>query len=107
MKPLRLSRAASGLVRALLARAGDDQHRVRLSHCRSVDWQSLTFTGQRHCIELRVEGREAARSLADGLEEAEFEIAGQIVADIALSGPTRVEPDGTTVLAIEALTVAE
>jgi len=45
--------------------------------------------------------------VTDGLDEAEFEIPGQIVADIALSEATRVEPDGTTVLAIEALTVAE
>ncbi len=105
-----MSRAASGLLRALLERAGNQRDRVLLSEIHSVDWQSLTFAGERHVIRLRIAGPGAERlvgAFLDGVEEAEFSIPGQIVADIAVAGLSDRAPDGSVSLAIEALTVVE
>ena len=66
----------------------------------------MTFTGQRHRIDLSGDPA-ACRRIADGLEDAEFRIAGQIVADIGLEEPPKTGPDGNCTLTIEALTVAE
>ena len=104
-----LSVAAAGLLRALLARAGVDRQRVLLAHFRSEEWHSNTLSGERHEIELRVTGRDApdiARRLIDGIEEADFAVPRQIVADIAVTRPPEGE-DGITSLALEALTIAE
>ena len=110
MNRLLMSRAASGLLRALLRRAGDHADRILLTEIQSCDWQSLTFTGERHVIDLRVSGPAAlaiARTLLDGLEDAEFDIPGQIVADINCArGPTP-GPDGSIDLVIEALSITE
>ena len=41
----------------------------------SVDWKSLTFTGERHEVSLRIPGPDSARAVAllrDGLAEAEW-----------------------------------
>ena len=107
---LGLSPAAAGLLRAVVARTGIDRDRILLSNYRSVDWQSLTFIGERHEIELRIPGPDAeeiASRLTDGLAEAEFVVPGQVVADIGLqSRPTR-NPDGSITLDLEALTVSE
>lgn len=105
-----MSRAASGLLRALLQRAGNQRDRILLSEFQSVDWQSLTLTGERHVIWLRVPDPGAERiveNLIDGIEEAEFSIFGQIVADIALAAAPIRALDGSVSLAIEALTVSE
>ena len=110
MMKLALSPAAAGLLRALLARAGVDRDRILLSEFRSTDWQSLTFIGERHEMELRVPGPNAAalvaRLTAD-LTDAEFAIPGQIVADIGLERPPSRNPDGSFSLFIEALTISE
>ena len=45
--------------------------------------------------------------LVEVLEDADFFIPGQIVADIALARPPVDQPDGAIMLEIEALTVAE
>ena len=60
MMKLALSPAAAGLLRSLLARAGVDRDRILLTEFRSVDWQSLTFMGERHEMELRVPGPDAS-----------------------------------------------
>jgi hypothetical protein len=76
----------------------------------SIDWQSLTFTGERHQLQLRIPGRDSrsiVERLCEGLEDAEFSIPGVIVADIGVAGAPRHAPDGSTTLTIEALTVAE
>ena len=75
---------------------------------RSVDWQSLTFVGERHEISLRVpadDARAIVARIGDGLEEVEWNVPGQIVADIALDGPPIEGRDGSVVLNIEALTL--
>lgn len=110
MMKLALSPAAAGLLRALIARAGIDRDRILLSDFRSVDWQSLTFVGERHEMELRVPGPEAAalaERLTTGLADAEFSIPGQIVADIGLERPPVNNRDGSISLFIEALTITE
>lgn len=109
MKPP-LSVAASGLLRAILARTGVDRDRILICGWDSVDWQSLTFVGERHEAVFRVTGPDAPRlvaMVAGGLEDAEFTIPGQIVADIALAQPPLPQPDGSILITIEALTVDE
>ncbi len=110
MMKLGLSPAAAGLLRGLIARTGIDRDRILLSAYQSFDWQSLTFIGERHEIELRIPGPDSAlvaARLTDGLAEAEFSVPGQIVADISLQRPTSANPDGSTTLHLEALTIAE
>ena len=110
MNRLAMSSAASGLLRALILRAGVPRDRILLTEVRSTDWQSLTFVGERHQLQLRVTGpqsSEIAERMSAGIEDAEFNIPGQIVADIAiLEEPVR-GGDGSTSLNFEALTVAE
>lgn len=109
MRPA-LSPAAAGLLRGLLARSGIDRQRILLSDFRSVDWQSLTFIGERHEIRLRIPGPGAAAlvdRLTDGLADAEWAVPGQIVADVALDGPPIHHRDGSITLNLEALTVVE
>ena len=110
MMKLPMSPAAAGLLRALLARAGIDRDRILLTDFRSTDWQSLTFVGERHELELRLPGPEAhslKERLTDGLADAEFTVSGQIVADIDVTGSPRHNADGSISLQIEALTIAE
>lgn len=110
MMKLAMSPAAAGLLRALLGRAGVDRNRILLSDFRSNDWCSLTFTGERHRIGLRVPGPGAAavaQSLTRNLGDADFRIPGQIVADIAVDGAMIEHPNGDISLTIEALTVEE
>jgi hypothetical protein len=105
-----MSAAASGLLRALVARAGAPRDRILLTDVQSVDWQSLTFVGERHVLHLRVAG-EGSQTIVErvcrGIDDAEFNIPGQIVADINVAGPPVRASDGSTSLSIEALTIAE
>lgn len=110
MMKLALSPAAAGLLRALLARAGIDRDRILLTEFRSIDWQSLTFIGERHEMELRIPAPDAdllIERITAGLSDAEFAIPGQIVADIGLERPPRANADGSISLFIEALTIVE
>jgi phosphoribosylamine-glycine ligase len=109
MMKLAISPAASALLRALLARAGVSRDRILLTEWRSTDWQSLTLMGERHDVRMRIPGPEAlgvVEGLVDGLEEAEFSIAGHLVADIICKRPSRALADGSMEVAIEALTIA-
>jgi hypothetical protein len=110
MMKLAMSPAAAGLLRALLNRVGIDRNRILLTEFRSTDWHSLTFTGERHRIDLRIPGPGAAdiaELLTRDLADAEFMIPGQVVADIAVEGAMVEHPDGAISLTIEALTVEE
>jgi hypothetical protein len=110
MMKLAISPAAAGLLRALLNRAGIDRNRIMLTDFRSTDWRSLTFAGERHHIDLRIPGPGAAaiaELLTRDLDEAEFVVPGQIVADIAVDGTMIEHADGAISLTIEALTVEE
>jgi len=110
MLRMAVSPAASGLLRGLIARAGVATDRILLSSVRSIDWQSLTFVGERHEIELRIAPPEAERvatQICERLGEAEFAIPGHILADIAVRGRPRRSEDGSALLSIEALTIEE
>jgi hypothetical protein len=75
---------------------------------RSRSWASVTFTGARHEIAMRLEGEgaeAAARDFADSLDVTEFRLRGHILADIALVAQETV-PGGMR-LRIEALTVED
>jgi len=108
MSRIPMSAAAAALLRVLIGRAGVRRDRILLSDAQSVDWRSLTFTGERHQLELRVPGpgshRIAARMCED-LANAEFSIPGIIVADIAVVRAPSLSLDGSTRVTIEALTV--
>jgi hypothetical protein len=104
MNRLRMSPAAANLLRALIARAGV------LTDVTSTDWQSLTFTGERHHLSLRVPGpgsEDVVERMCGGLEDAEFSIPGQLVADITIFGKPVRASDGSTSISIEALTIGE
>ena len=110
MNRLPMSAAAAALLRALIARAGIPRDRILLTDVRSTDWQSLTLVGERHQLHLRIAGENsfgAAQRMCADLEDAEFHIHGHIVADIALVGEPARADDGSTALAIEALTIEE
>lgn len=110
MLKILMSSAASALLRSVLDRAGDRRASILLSEIQSVDWQSLTFAGERHLISLRIPAPDAdivAARLIEGIEDAEFSIAGHIVADIAVPAAPALAADGSVTVAIEALTVAE
>jgi hypothetical protein len=108
MMRLALSPATSGLLRALIQRGNCPRDRILLTEHRSVDWQSLTFTGERHELQFRITGpgaAEIAAAIAGGIEDAEFTITGHLVADIACAGDRNEASDGSVMLRIEALTI--
>jgi hypothetical protein len=110
MMRLAMSPAAAGLLRSLLNRTGVERDRILLTEFRSTDWQSLTFIGEQHRIRLRIPEPNAGKitdRLVNGLGESEFSIPGHVVADIALAGQPERQEDGSCVITIEALTVAE
>ena len=110
MMKIAMSAAASGLLRALLARAGVERDRILLTKIHSTDWQSLTFVGERHAIGLRIGGLDAAAiatRVPQGIEDAEFTIPGHIVADVLITSPPRDDGDGSISVELEALTIAE
>jgi hypothetical protein len=104
-----MSPAATGLLRSLIARAGIERDKILLTHFESTDWHSLTFSGERHEISLRLVGDDAgsaAERLLSNIAEAEWRIPGSIVADIGLD--ERAEStDGSVSLRLEALTILE
>lgn len=110
MRRVPIAPAAAALYRALVARANVPREQVLLTAIRTIDWQSLTLTGERHELDLRLTGAEAdaaAHSLCEGLDDAEFAIPGLIVADIGLAEPFRPAADGSIEVRLEALTIAE
>jgi hypothetical protein len=110
MNRVAMSPAASALLRCLIGRARVPRDRILLTDVASVDWRSLTFTGERHRFDLRVtapDSQLAVERMCDGLEDAEFSIPGLIVADITVTDERRHSADGSTNLTIEALTIAD
>ena len=110
MMRLAMSPAAAGLLRSLLSRTGVERDRILLTEFRSTDWQSLTFIGEQHRIRLRIPAPDAGQitdRLVNGLGESEFSIPGHVAADIALAGEPERQEDGSSVITIEALTIAD
>ncbi|MEO5640429.1 MAG: hypothetical protein ABIQ98_01525 [Sphingomicrobium sp.] len=110
MMRLPMSAAGAGLLRSLLLRAGASRETVHLVTYRAREWQSLILDGEWHEFALRIpgDGRDAvAQLLIAGIEDHEFAIPGQIVADItAIISPT-TDRDAAIEVRIEALTIAE
>ena len=110
MMKIAMSPAAAMLLRALIARSAVERNRILLTEANSVDWRSLTFTGERHQLSLRVSGSDSlaiAERMCSGLEEAEFSLPGVLVADIEVARKPRRALDGTTEFIVEALTLAQ
>ena len=110
MVRMSMSPAAAGVLRVLIARAGIEKNRILLTETKSTDWQSLTFTGERHKLVFRISGADArlvAERICCGLDDAELQVAGAIVADIGLVGEIAEVPGEGVELTIEALTVAD
>lgn len=110
MMRMAMSAAASGLLRELVRRAGCERDRILLTELRSVEWQSLTFVGERHQLELRIAGGDApalAARIVNKLSDAEFAIPGHLVADIGCSREPQLAGDGSITLGIEALTIED
>ena len=110
MMRLPMSPAASGLLRELIRRGRCGRDRILLTELTSNEWQSLTFVGERHRLDIRIAGPDAgsvAALMITGIEDAEFSITGQIVADVRCKGKPQAAPDGSVTLTIEALTVEE
>lgn len=110
MMKMAMSAAAAGLLRALLNRTGVERDRILLIEFRSVDWKSLIFDGERHHVSLRIPGPDADRTLhllTDGLADADIKLAGHCLADIALAAAPLAQDDGSILVELEALTIAD
>lgn len=109
MQPL-INDATTALLRALRVNFVNltTECALHVEQIRSRPWASVTFSGARHELALRLAGPragEAAERLAACLDTAEFKLRGHIVADIALVTQETAE-DGVR-LRLEALTVEE
>lgn len=110
MNRIAMSRAAAALLRALIARKPQARDRILLIECRSTDWQSLTFVGERHEMSLRIRGPDAEvtyAALTGGISDAEFPLPGHVLADVAIFGAPARNADGSISFAIEALTIQD
>lgn len=104
-----LSSAGGALLRSLLSRVEAERSRILLTSWLSVDWQSLTFVGERHMASFAVQGPDPeglARRFTDGLEEADLLLGGgRFVADLKVTHRSAPTPEGTVVIELEALTL--
>src|SRR5438445_13898763 len=99
MLKIAMSAAAGNLLRALIARARVSRDRILLIDVRSVEWQSLTFIGERHHFDLRIappNSRDVVERLCAGLEDAESRSPGMFVPDITVVGAPERSDDGAT-----------
>lgn len=98
--------AARALRRALKAEFRHFAGLIEIEIRNAREWASMTFTGERHNLAIRLEGRGASAVMArfrNGLEEREFELGGHILIDIAVSS-SRDSGEGAEI-ELEALTV--
>ena len=94
------------LARALAAAFAEHGAAVFVEAVDSRPWASVTFSGERHGIGVRLIGANAERAadaVLPGLGEREFTLPGHVLIDIALE---RVERDGDDLkLRLGALTI--
>lgn len=98
--------AATALTRAIPVHFVDFSGLLSVEMLESRSWASITFSGERHRLNLRLEGpeaRAAANAFLDGLREREFDLRDHILVDIACIGEA-IEGEAL-VLALEALTI--
>lgn len=102
--------AATALLRALCASFASFAGAFRIDELVCRSWASVTFTGARHRIAFSLEGEgagAAADSFIERMGEAEFDLRGHILADIALVGEERSAAGERVQVRIEALTVED
>lgn len=98
--------AASALRRAIWTNFENFRGVVVVEALASRSWASVTFTGERHEMRLRLEGdgaTAAAEAFLDGLADREFDLHRHILIDIACDERLQ-RADGVT-LVLAALTV--
>lgn len=89
-------RAQAAILRAVAAIAAPLGARLVIEELRARDWASLTLTGTRHELDVRLDGpgSEAAMAvLVERLPGESISIAGQIVAE-AVVEPGTADDDG-------------
>ena len=102
--------AAAELHRAIHLHFAPSDCRVAFEELTSRSWASVTFTGARHRLRFRLEGQgaaEAADRFLAQLHEANFELRGHVLADIALLAEERLDEGALVRISLEALTVEE
>lgn len=89
-------RAQAAILRAAASIAAPLGARLVIEELRARDWASLTLTGTRHELDIRLDGPGAAAAmavLAEQLPGASISIAGQIVAEAVVEQGT-ADDDG-------------
>jgi hypothetical protein len=102
--------SSTALLRALGRHFAGFEGLFRVDALTSRNWASVTFSGARHTIAFSLEGKgadEAADAFVAGMADAEFDLHGHIVADLALAGDERSAAGDRVQLRIEALTVED
>ena len=102
--------AATALLRALGATFAAFEGAFRVDELSSRSWASVTFSGARHRIAFSLEGvgaGAAADRFLAAMGEAEFDLHGHILADIACVGDERSAAGDRVRLSLEALTVED
>lgn len=102
-----LNDAATAFLRAIRATFVDPAGFV-LEEIRTRNWASVTFSGARHELSFRLDGEGAeseAAAFLSGLDAAEFDLRGHILADISLVSEER--RPGCARIRLEALTVED
>ena len=100
--------AGDQLVRALRAGFAALGVETCIEERTSRDWASITFSGARHRLKLRLEGDKAgaaADALLADLTEARFALRGHMLVDLAVLLDERDESGERVRLVLEALTV--
>jgi hypothetical protein len=101
-------RSQAAILRATAALAAPLGARLVIEELRSRDWASLTLTGARHELDVRLDGAGAQAALARVLAElpnASLSIPGRILAELVVE-PGTADDDGV-VLTICALVIDE
>lgn len=89
-------RAQAAILRAVSAIAAPLGARLVIEELRARDWASLTLTGMRHELDVRLDGAGAAAALAvlsARLPTEAIAISGQILAEIVVE-PGTTDDDG-------------
>jgi hypothetical protein len=107
MRP-QTDRAQAAILRAMAHLAAPLDARLVIEELRSRDWASLTLTGARHELDVRLDGARAAEALAiveRELPQASIAIPGRILAELVVE-PGTADDEGVA-MTICALVIDE